>query len=217
MAQPEQKSVYLSGPVGAALLNLPNAITLCRIALVPVFLVFVSRRDFVNARYLFAFAAISDGLDGAIARWGNCKSQFGAFLDPFADKLLLVSSFVILSAEGLLPKWLLAVVLGRDGFIVCGYFLLGLFLKRRIAVNPNFIGKTGTVLQLACVMGAMLPLSVAVNGWRVVWEALLYSAAALTAISGLMYTYEALLHLRARNLPASGRTGPAESVAPFDA
>jgi cardiolipin synthase len=203
MAQLEQKSDCQGGPTVSPLLNLPNAITLCRIALVPVFLVCVGRRDFANARYLFAVAALSDGLDGAIARWCNSKSALGAFLDPFADKLLLVSSFVMLTAEGLLPVWLLAIVLGRDGFIVCGYFLLGLILKRRIEVTPNFLGKTGTVLQLGCVMGALLPIPNA-GFWRGFWDTLLWVTAALTALAGLIYTYQGLLIFRSRDRRIAG-------------
>jgi cardiolipin synthase len=202
MAQPEQQASQRREASALSGLNLPNAITLCRIALVPIFLLFVSKRDFASARYLVAVAALSDGLDGAIARWCNSKSALGAFLDPFADKLLLVSSFAILTAEGLLPIWLLVVVLGRDGLIVCGYFLLGLILKQRIEVAPNFLGKTGTVLQLGCVMGALLPIPEA-GFWRGFWNLLLWVTAALTGASGLIYVYDGtvLFLSRRRQIP----------------
>jgi cardiolipin synthase len=204
--RPEPKNDHQNATVVVSLLNLPNMITLCRIAIVPVFLIFVSRRDFASARYMVALAALSDGLDGAIARWCNSKSELGAFLDPFADKLLLVSSFTILTAEGLLPVWLLAVVFGRDGFIVCGYFLLIRISKQRIEVSPNFLGKTGTVLQLACVMGALLPIPSA-GFWRRFWDALLWTTAAATGLSGLIYTYGGLLFFRShRAAPQTCRT-----------
>lgn len=160
----------------------------------PVFLLAIERHDLASARYLFAAAAISDGLDGIVARWFNCKSELGAFLDPFADKLLLISSFIMLTVEGLLSKWLLAVVVLRDGIVVCGYFLLGLALKGRVAIKPNFLGKAATALQLACVMGALFQ-GAQTFGYQL-WETLLYATLASTTISGLIYVYDGVTYLR---------------------
>src|SRR6202040_2341742 len=103
------------------LLNLPNFLTLCRIASIPVFLIFLTRQRYEAALYVFAAAAVTDGLDGAVARWFDSRTELGAFLDPFADKLMLVSAFVVLTIDGELPGYLLSVVAIRD--LVCRLLL----------------------------------------------------------------------------------------------
>src|SRR5260370_9977313 len=85
------------------LLNLPNFLTLCRLASIPIFLTFLTRQRYTEALYVFAAAAVTDGLDGAVARWFDSRTELGAFLDPFADKLMLVSAFVVLTIAGELP------------------------------------------------------------------------------------------------------------------
>src|SRR5580704_18036781 len=77
------------------LLNVPNFLTLVRIVLIPLFVVLISKHRLTEGLYVFAAAAVTDSLDGTVARWFDSKTELGAFLDPFADKLLLVSSFVV--------------------------------------------------------------------------------------------------------------------------
>jgi len=96
------------------LLNLPNFLTLCRLVSIPIFLTFLTRQRYEAALYVFAAAAVTDGLDGAVARWFDSRTELGAFLDPFADKLMLVSAFVVLTIDGELPGYLLSVVMIRD-------------------------------------------------------------------------------------------------------
>src|SRR5215472_18540999 len=107
-----------------SLLNLPNILTLCRLGSIPIFLSFLSARRFTEALYVFAAAAVTDGLDGTVARWFDARTEFGAFLDPFADKLMLVSAFVVLTVEQDLPGWLLGVVIIRDVVVVGGYLMI---------------------------------------------------------------------------------------------
>ncbi|HXN12552.1 MAG TPA: CDP-alcohol phosphatidyltransferase family protein, partial [Candidatus Acidoferrales bacterium] len=75
-------------PSYSKLLNLPNFLTLCRIGSIPIFLIFLTRQRYLAALYIFAAAAVTDGLDGAVARWFDSRTELGAFLDPFADKLM---------------------------------------------------------------------------------------------------------------------------------
>src|SRR5580692_5388390 len=137
------------------LLNVPNFLTLCRLASIPLFLTFLTRQRYEAALYVFAAAAVTDGLDGAVARWFDSRTELGAFLDPFADKLMLVSAFVVLTIDGELPGYLLSVVMIRDIVIVVGYLMISFFTGERVPVRPSYLGKLSTVMQLGCVIGAL--------------------------------------------------------------
>jgi cardiolipin synthase len=177
------------------LLNLPNLLSLARIASIPIFLTLVNNNEYRLALYVFAAAALTDGLDGTLARWFDSKTELGAYLDPFADKLLLVSAFLVLTVRGDLPVWLLSVVLIRDIVIVTGYLMLSFFTGERIPVRPTYLGKTSTVLQLICVIAALIQFaSISLEGW----QALVYTTLAVTALSGLHYTYRGLVYLSSR-------------------
>jgi len=100
------------------LLHVPNFLTLCRLFLIPVFLGLPRKRQFTPSLYVFGIAALTDSLDGTLARWFNWRTELGAILDPFADKLLLVSAFVALTMDNVMPGWLLGVIIIRDVVIV---------------------------------------------------------------------------------------------------
>src|SRR5882762_3417821 len=104
------------------LLNLPNSLTLLRLFSIPVFLGLLGYRHYREALYVFGFAALTDSLDGTVARWFDARTELGAFLDPFADKLMLVSVFVVLTMDGDFPPWMFGIVIIRDIVIVFGYF-----------------------------------------------------------------------------------------------
>jgi cardiolipin synthase (CMP-forming) len=194
-AKPEEKRRRREAARLGHLLQTPNLLTLCRIVSIPFFLVLVNERRFEGALYLFTAAALTDALDGTVARWSNSRTELGAFLDPFADKLLLVSSFIALTFEQMLPLWLLDVVIIRDVVIVFGYFMLSFFTGERIPVRPSYLGKASTFLQLACVLAALLH-------WDLIqpisWEALLYATLVATGLSGLHYMYRGLIWLSSR-------------------
>ncbi|HXW83880.1 MAG TPA: CDP-alcohol phosphatidyltransferase family protein [Candidatus Binataceae bacterium] len=176
-------------------LNLPNLLTLCRLCSIPVFLSFLSRHRYEYALWVFVAAALTDSLDGTVARWFNAKTELGAFLDPFADKLMLISAFVVLTIEGDLPGWLLGVVVIRDVVIVVGYLMLSFFTGERVPVRPSYLGKASTFLQLACVITIL-------GGWGTLdspyYYMLLYLATAATALSGVHYFYRGLVWLAYR-------------------
>jgi cardiolipin synthase len=174
------------------LLNTPNVLTLCRLFLIPIFLAMLSKRRFNYALYLFCLAALTDALDGTVARWFDCKTEIGAYLDPFADKLLLLSAFVALTLESMLPGWLLGVVVIRDIVIVFGYIMLAFLTNERIPVRPSYLGKASTFLQLFCVIGALAQTS---RSWPRDWYAILYVTVAVTALSGVHYAYRGLVWL----------------------
>ena len=177
------------------LLNIPNLLTLTRLFMVPVFLALLSKGRFRYALYVFCAAGLTDSLDGTIARWFDCRTEIGALLDPFADKLLLLSAFVALTFEDAIPGWLLGVVITRDVVIVFGYLLLLFYTDERVPVRPSYLGKAATCFQLASVIAA---LAHAGQHWPNAWYTLLYATVAITGLSGMHYAYQGLAWLSSR-------------------
>src|SRR5262244_2709364 len=105
-------------------LTIPNLLTLLRIIAIPVFLILLEDLRYREALAVFVAAGLTDGLDGAIARLTHTKTTLGAFLDPAADKALLVSAFIALGFMHVVPRWLVVVVIAPDVIIVPGYLLL---------------------------------------------------------------------------------------------
>jgi cardiolipin synthase len=184
-----------SAPSLHSLLNVPNTLTLCRLGSIPVFLWFLTNHQFTEALYVFAAAAITDSLDGTVARWFDARTEIGAFLDPFADKLMLISAFVVLTVDQDLPPWLLGVVLIRDVVIVTGYLMFAFFTGERPPVRPSYLGKTSTFLQLACVIGTLINMPAS---WPHTWYVILYATVGVTALSGVHYAYRGLVWLGSR-------------------
>lgn len=179
-----------------------NKITVIRILMVPFFIVqlmyYVQSGDewhrFV-AILAFVVAAISDGLDGYIARHYNQRSELGAVLDPLADKLLLVSGIVLLSLNNgpmlpRIPLWLTVTILSRDVLLLIGLGLLH-YLNCKVTVRPVFIGKVATVLQMICVIWGLLKWPV---NWLLYWS---IGAAVCTGVSGIIYVWLGLRRLSA--------------------
>ena len=174
------------------LLNIPNFLTLTRLCSIPVFLALLSKHQFTPALYVFGFAAATDALDGTFARLFDARTEIGAVLDPFADKLLLLSAFVTLAIDGAIPGWLLGVVVIRDIVLVFGFLLMLFFSTERIPIRVSYMGKSATFFQLMCVLAALTRLSASQPE---VWTLLLYTTVAMTAGSGLHYAYRGLLWL----------------------
>ena len=174
------------------LLKLPNIISLCRIGMVPIFLVLLSKDRFTAALYVFVLAAATDALDGAVARWFDIRTELGAILDPFADKLMLLSALVVLTFEHALPVWLLILTAIRDIVLVLGYLMISFAAGERFPVRPSIFGKLTTLLLIVCVIGTLA--SHFGLGQRV-WYALLYLTGAVLVVSGLQYLRQALVYL----------------------
>ncbi|MDH4100298.1 MAG: CDP-alcohol phosphatidyltransferase family protein, partial [Nitrospirota bacterium] len=131
-------------------MNLPNLITILRIALIPFFIIAVMYGYQYYAIGIFLVAALTDALDGFIARTFNMQTQVGTWLDPIADKLLLISSIVVMAVVGKVPLWLVILIVSRDVIILTGCVLI-YFLYDQLAVRPSVLGKATTFTQLALV------------------------------------------------------------------
>ena len=132
-------------------LNVPNVLTLLRLLAIPVFLILLVDFRYREALGVFVAAGVTDALDGAIARLTHTKTTLGAYLDPAADKLLLMSAFVALAFLQQVPGWLVVIVLSRDVMLVVGYFLLFTMTQHAMEVRPSVAGKLSTFLQLSAV------------------------------------------------------------------
>ncbi|MHB8844680.1 MAG: CDP-alcohol phosphatidyltransferase family protein [Nitrospirota bacterium] len=131
-------------------MNLPNSITLIRVVLIPFFVDLMIYDYYREALMVFVAACLTDGLDGMIARMTNSKTELGAFLDPMADKLLIVSSFVTLAILAKLPVWLVIIVVSRDIILTLGSMVI-YFTGHNLSIKPSVAGKTTTFLQFLVV------------------------------------------------------------------
>ncbi|HWR03482.1 MAG TPA: CDP-alcohol phosphatidyltransferase family protein [Humidesulfovibrio sp.] len=167
--------------------TIPNLITVSRIMLTPGFVMAFVDRRFDLAWVLFAIAGFTDALDGTLARVLKQRSTFGAMLDPLADKILLVTSFICLAVQEWIPGWLATLVVSRDLFIVGGLALLhysGVDVKR--GIKPVWISKCATTAQISLVLLIMVEHSM-VRFYPEFRLLLVYTVAVLTALSGAYY------------------------------
>lgn len=165
-------------------INIPNLLTLIRIILVPVLVIFLINGRFFEAFVVFTLAGLTDGLDGLLARWLQQKTRMGAILDPIADKLLLNSSYVALGVIGMIPDWLAVIVISRDVIIVFGVLILYLFQKG-VEIRPTILSKITTLFQLGTVFIVLLDYEI--KFFYKLFPFLWSVTATLTAISGLHY------------------------------
>ena len=137
------------------MLTLANRLTILRILMTPVITVLLMYRQVGLSLALFLVAAITDGLDGFIARSRKEKTTLGMVLDPVADKLLLMSAVVTLTVLKELPRWFAIIVVSRDVLLIGGSVILYMFLGK-VAMPPSWLGKCTTGFQLVTVLAAML-------------------------------------------------------------
>ena len=135
-------------------MNIPNLLTLLRIILVPVIVILLIQGLFLKALIVFVVAALSDALDGFLARILHQQTALGAYLDPIADKALLASSFVTLSVLHIIPGWLTVIVISRDFIILLGISVLSI-MSISVKIRPTFVSKITTALQLITVLMAL--------------------------------------------------------------
>jgi cardiolipin synthase len=172
-------------------MGLANWLTVLRILLIPVFVTLLVYQRPGGALVVFALAAFTDLLDGYVARQRGSQSRLGAFLDPMADKMLLISSFVTLTWLKALPFWIAAVVISRDVILVVGALLIHM-VGGRIHPRPTWAGKAATFFQIATVLLGLtaryfrIPLGLEVAMWL---------AAVFTVVSGLQYLVQGMRYL----------------------
>lgn len=176
-------------------LTLANGVTAVRLVLVPFIALALVNERFEQAFWMMLVAGASDAVDGYIARAFGHKSLIGAYLDPMADKLLLLSSLGILTYEGHLPVWLMVLVLARDLAIVATVAVFTLMKRVDLRMQPLFISKLTTFAQVALVLATVANLAFGL-GWETAVTALAWAAAAMTAASWLAYFFEGLRALR---------------------
>jgi cardiolipin synthase (CMP-forming) len=186
-----------------SLINLPNAITIARILAVPLMIWLIVSGDYLAAFWIFVLAGISDGVDGFIAKRFGLQTELGAYLDPLADKLLLVSIFVSLGMLRVLPTWVVILVVSRDILIVGGV-LLSKMINQPVRVQPMFLSKlnTATQIALAGIVLAVLGFDLQTDGIVVFGSALV---AALTIASGAQYVLQWIRHMASSPEPPKSR------------
>ena len=170
-------------------MNLPNYLTLLRIVLVPVFftllVTYQTGTEFhrLAALAVFLLAVLSDALDGVLARRTQQRTELGAFLDPLADKLLLLSGYIGILFVARLPHhpplWITVTIVFRDLVIVAGMAVIFLVTRKVRAVEPNLAGKATTVLQMAGLVAILCKHPASVALWNL--------TAVLTLLSGGLY------------------------------
>ena len=167
--------------------HIPNLITGVRILLVYPVIHFLLERRFALSLGLFFLAGVSDGLDGFLAKHYGWQSRLGSYLDPLADKLLLVSSFLALAELDLVPLWLVATVVLRDAVILAGavaYY----FLHRPFEGEPHWTSKVNTFFQLLLVVSVLFAQGVwPLPRWLLSVQMLAVFATSL--LSGVVYVY----------------------------
>lgn len=174
-------------------MNLPNLITIARILLVPVTIWLIITGQFLIAFLAFIAAGVSDAVDGFIAKRFNQTTELGAYLDPLADKFLLVSIYVALAVGENIPAWLAILVVSRDVIIVGGVILAWL-MNRPIVMQPLIVSKINTAGQIL-LAGAVLAVlgfgypAADLIGWGSI------AVGALTVWSGAVYLRNGLKHM----------------------
>jgi len=176
-------------------LTLANGVTAVRAVLVPFIAIALVEQRFDHAFWMMVAAGASDAVDGYIARTFGHKSRIGAYLDPAADKLLLLTTLGILTYEGHLPLWLMMLVLARDIAIVATVIAFTAMKRVDLRMQPLFISKLTTFAQVALVLAAVANLAFALN-WAQLVTGLVWAVAAITAASWVAYFLEGLRALR---------------------
>jgi len=176
-------------------LNLPNLITIARILSVPVMVWAIASGEMLIAFGLFVLAGLSDAVDGYLAKRFGMRSELGAYLDPLADKALIVSIYIALGISGAVPRSLVILVVSRDIMIV-GAVMLSWLVGKSTAVKPLLVSKLNTAAQIA--FAALVLASLGFNfEVRPLLSAATALVAALTLLSIAAYLREWVRHMGA--------------------
>lgn len=183
--------------MSSRIITLPNLLTVFRMALIPVFVSLLFYQKFLLALAVFVVAGITDGLDGLFARRFKQQSPLGRILDPVADKMLLVTSFVVLSMRSVFPVpipkhlpvpfWVTITVISRDVFILVGAAAINMVTGFR-GFQPSTLGKISTTVQIVAVAAVMVAAQTKVGAGYYL-PTLYTSVFTLTLISGIHYVF----------------------------
>ncbi len=174
-------------------MNLPNLITLARILSVPIVVWAITSGEMLIAFLLFLAAGISDAVDGFLAKRFGMESELGAYLDPLADKVLIVSIYVALGISEAVPRWLVILVVSRDLMII-GAVMLSWLVGKPVPVKPLLVSKLNTVAQIVFAGLVLGSLGMRFNpGWAL--TAVMAVVAVLTLLSVGAYVREWVRHM----------------------
>ena len=168
-------------------MNLPNKITIFRMCMIPLFLVFflIDTIPYGNwiALGIFIIACLSDAVDGHLARKHNLVTNFGKFMDPLADKLLVCSALICLVEMGRIPAWIVIIIIARE-FIISGFRLIA--SDNGVVIAANYWGKFKTVFQMimVCLMIGNIP------ALQILTDIVMWISLALTVISLIDYVWK---------------------------
>ena len=155
--------------MSSRILTVPNLLTVFRMVLIPVFVTMLFYQRFILALAVFVCAGLTDGLDGLLARRFDQRSQLGTVLDPIADKLMMVTAFIVLSMRSIFPPpvpshlpvpfWVTVTVISRDVFIIVGAAAINIMTGFR-GFRPSWLGKVNTTVQIVAIAAIMFAASV---------------------------------------------------------
>ena len=170
-------------------MNLPNKLTTLRVIMIPFFVVFMladmGRTGDYIALALFCLASLTDFFDGYLARKNHLVTNFGKFMDPLADKLLVGSAAICLIEMGRIPAWVVVILISRE-FIISGFRLIA--ADNGVVISASMWGKFKTVCQMFMTIALILHLDTPV--WAVVEQVLIWGSVALTIVSLVDYIYK---------------------------
>ena len=183
--------------MSSRIVTVPNLLTVFRMVLIPVFVSLLFYQRFILALAIFVLAGVTDGLDGLLARRFNQKSHLGTILDPIADKLMLVTAFVVLSMRSVFPQplpthlpvpfWVTVAVISRDVFILVGAAAINIVTGFR-GFRPSMLGKINTTVQIFAITAIIFAASVPYgSGWYL--PTIYTTVFALSVLSGAHYVF----------------------------
>ena len=180
-------------------MSIPNLITLARILLVPIVVWTIASGAMLAAFVLFVLAGVSDAVDGFLAKRFHMTTVLGAYLDPLADKALIVSIYLTLGINGEIPRWLVILVVSRDILIVGG-IMLSWLMGSPLKIKPLLVSKLNTVVQIvfACVVLGSLGFGLHVDTVKLVFMGLV---AVLTLLSVAAYLAQWMRHMNSTANP----------------
>src|SRR6187401_1556071 len=191
--QGRPRALFANAELAAGAMSIPNLITLGRILLVPVVVWAIASNQMLFAFLLFAAAGVSDAVDGFLAKRFGMASELGKYLDPLADKVLIVSIYVSLGIVDALPRWLVILVVSRDLLIVGGV-LFSWLIDKPVGVKPHPVSKLNTAAQLLLVGLVLGALGFGFDaGWALM--ALMAAVTILTLASVAVYLREWVRHM----------------------
>lgn len=174
------------------ILNIPNALTLARILAVPLFLSLLVEGEYQLALIVYLLAGVTDAVDGMIARLWDMRTELGAHMDPLADKLLVISSFIALGIEGTMPRPLMIIVITRDVVILGGFLLTAALVGRSMEMSPSIWGKLTTFTQLLSVTLVLVDMARWWNVPTLALNAVFVTTGVVSFVSGSDYVVRGL-------------------------